>query len=185
MIEKISTSITHVICNKSNSNSKFEIIEYGIECIINTLIPVFLLFIYCIINKTLMEMIIWICLFLHYRNLIGGYHASSHIKCILLSTIYCMLSIYAITISTHISIQCKLIIFIFCFIIHSSMNPIIHHEEDRNQVYLKHCKIKIMITLSLALFFMFVFNYISISISNSIFIAIISAEILYLITENK
>lgn len=184
MIEKISSIIAKYICNNMSANtieSKYEIIEYGIECIINITIPIVFFFCYSLICGSIFEMATWLTIFLIYRNHIGGYHASSHLKCILFSTVYGLLALYVIPWAIYIPFPHKTFFLLLCFTIHIFINPIIHHEENRNPTYLKQCRIKILITLLISCLLIILFNRLMTPISNAIFIGIISAEFLYII----
>lgn len=89
MIEYISRLLAKSLYNDDTEKSSYEeikILQHGIECIINTLIPLVIIFIYAIFSHRTLDMFIWLFSFLLLRNFIGGYHASSHIRCIVLSS---------------------------------------------------------------------------------------------------
>ena len=97
MIEKISFYLAKkiYICSEANNlcvadeeNEDIQVLQYGIECIINMSIPFIVIFGYAWYFKMLMPMIIWMTMFLSLRNYIGGYHANSHFQCILYSIVY-------------------------------------------------------------------------------------------------
>lgn len=97
MIEKISAILAKwILQNTTTSPSdsdEYELLEYGIECIINTLIPIIFFITYSLSQCMFVEMLCWFITFLYIRNVIGGYHASSHISCIIVSTIYGIISL--------------------------------------------------------------------------------------------
>ena len=184
MIEKISALFASYLCKKSGteiSKTEHEILQYGLECIINTYTPIIFFVIYACSSKMLLEMITWLLTFLFYRNLIGGYHASTHIRCILLSTLYGLLSIHFIKSISYVAVQYKAMLIAIIFIYHIFMKPLIHHTENIDQRYIKRCKIKILFFLSIAGICISVFYSFIPNIINSIFIGIISAEFLFLI----
>lgn len=189
MIEKFSWFLTYKILNNNRETSgkgaDYEVIEYAIECIINTIIPFIFYLIYAIVHKILLSMIIWITTFLLLRNFIGGYHASSHFKCIFFSTIYGLFFLYVMTIPLSIHIRYKVIIFLALLIIHFLFEPIVHHEENKNQCYYKKTNLKIQLTLITFCILIVLFNTIIPSVSTAIFFGTISAELLFLISKPK
>lgn len=184
MIEKIAASLARFICTNrtsKNDDSKYEILEYGFECIINTGIPCIIYIIVSIIRQLQSETIIWFSVFIFYRNLIGGYHASSHFKCILFSTLYGGAAILLIPFSLNISIIKKIYIMAIITILHFFLKPVIHHEEDMNSYYLQKTQIKIhilLLTLSLSIL---ILDNIARSLSGAMFIGVLSSELLYLL----
>ena len=99
------------------------------ECIINTFIPLIIIFIYAYFSHRLPDMFIWLFSFLLLRNFIGGYHASSHIRCIILSSIVGILSIILMT---HISSEqfiFKIILILVLFVVFLSIGPILQNES--------------------------------------------------------
>ena len=46
--------------------------------------------------KMLIPMLIWCVMFLMLRNYIGGYHAKTHFRCILYSSVYGVIAMYGI-----------------------------------------------------------------------------------------
>ena len=108
MIEYISKLLAKSLyTDKNTEESSYEeiaILQYGIECIINTFIPLIIIFIYAYFSHRLPDMFIWLFSFLLLRNFIGGYHASSHIRCIILSSIVGILSIILVLFVGFLSI---------------------------------------------------------------------------------
>ena len=93
MIEKIS----HYFSKQLAANTEEEeILQYGFECLINTFIPVIFFLVFAIVQNMITETMIWLILFLLLRNYIGGYHASSHVRCIVISTIYGLTALFCI-----------------------------------------------------------------------------------------
>lgn len=137
MIEYISRFLAKLIydCNAADAaeevsrEEEIEILQYGIECIINILIPLIIIFIYACFSHRLPEMFIWLFSFLILRNFIGGYHASSHIRCMIFSSMVGILAILYIShMSTELSII-KIIILILLFLIFLLIGPITQNES--------------------------------------------------------
>lgn len=91
MIEKISRIISYKLLLFRNadeiSNDDLDILQYGLECIINTLIPIIIFLIVAFHQHMIFDLVLWLITFLITRNYIGGYHARTHLRCIFISTI--------------------------------------------------------------------------------------------------
>ncbi len=89
MINQFSKQIINLIVAKSKQCVDIEQLEiyiYGLECFINTAVPVIILTIFSIFSNTLFETWLWIIIFSILRKYTGGYHAPSQWIC-MLSTI--------------------------------------------------------------------------------------------------
>ncbi len=183
MIEKISYYLAKKIITAQNGNwsenEYHNVIQYGIECIINTAIPITIYVIYALINKIFLSMCVWLVTFLLLRNLIGGYHASTHIKCIISSSIYGLLFLHIIKYTANINSIYIITIYLIIILIHLIFNPIIHHEEDKNQQYIKSTRLKIILLLCITFIFAMIFNVFFQTISLALLMGTISAEILF------
>lgn len=182
MIEQIAGNMAKKLCaltdTKEQTKEDIEVVQYGIECFINIAFPILIIGIVAIIKDQLLEMILWLLSFLLLRNYIGGYHASSHMKCIFFSCVLGISAIFSFTLLPSISLQVKIISCILFLLGNVIAGPIL--QESYGEMETKKRKQK-------AIFFLFeyvmVFSFIEINvqISNSIFIGIVSAELLYLI----
>lgn len=63
---------------------------------INMSIPFMVIFVCAWYFKMLIPMLIWCVMFLMLRNYIGGYHAKTHFRCILYSSVYGVIAMYGI-----------------------------------------------------------------------------------------
>ena len=188
MIENLSSKLAIRLLNKIQAddyNIQYEILEYGIECIINMFIPIIIYISFAVYIKVFPQMLIWLFIFLFYRNLIGGYHANSHIECIFFSSLYGLAAINSIQLLSCTNLSFKIIILFLLIIIHIFVKPIIHHREDYSPVYMRKCRIKIYIFIVTSCVLILLFNNTIPSISSAIFTGIISAEILYVIARFK
>ncbi len=176
-------SISRYLAGKlSNNKDQCDILTYGLECIINTFIPVLIYIVYSAFHAMMLPMLCWLGSFLVYRNIIGGYHAKSHFRCILASIILGIISLSAIQFFTNISLLIKIIVIVLLIILRTQSNPIIHRNEHANDtVYLKKQKKKSIFMLIFFLGIIVLFHLINPSVSSAVFIGIISAEILYMI----
>lgn len=181
MIEKFSKFLaTKLIINDSPTESYLlEVYQYGIECIINTFIPLFIIFIYSLLIHQGIEMIIWTFSFLALRNYLGGYHATSHIRCMCISTIVGIIVVYMQSISPYSYIVFKLTSTVFCFAFYVKFGPITQEDfsiEIRQKLYVHG--------IFLFLFLIIIFSvlmYFKIFIGNSVFFGILTAWFFYAI----
>lgn len=87
MIKKISEIIVDILIQNGHTQYNRGVYVYGMECIISELIADLILFLYTIPQHNTIDAIIWLTAFLSIRIHIGGYHASNHTLCLLISTI--------------------------------------------------------------------------------------------------
>lgn len=183
MIEYISGLLAKWLYDGINADKssyeEIEVLQYGIECIINTLIPLIFIFIYAFLSHRTLDMFIWLFSFLLLRNFIGGYHASSHIRCIVLSSIVGILSIISIS---HISTEYfifKILIIVLLFIVFLMIGPILQNESYNHmqQSFRQKaiCIFIFYITIILLLFFLNLHYW------ASLYIGTVSACVLYII----
>lgn len=142
MIEQLSNFLAHKLINQyddSSDSPDIEVIQYGIECVINTAVPLVLIFAYSICCDSVFEMITWVVTFLLLRNYLGGYHASSHISCMILSSFYGILSIHIIDTIQNLPLEYMILTGCIYFILNIFAGPIIHdndleHKNPRQKV---------------------------------------------------
>lgn len=95
MIEHFSKWLSAWLSHNGGDPTQEKVYAYGIECLANELISDFLL-LFCgfLMNKTI-YIVIWCMSFTAVRLFLGGYHASTHARCILTGTAagICSLSI--------------------------------------------------------------------------------------------
>ena len=85
MIQRISAKIVQALIINSQidvDDDQKEVYIYGMECFINTAVPVIVLFVWAVYIGCIPETFIWIVSFTLLRKITGGYHASSQMKCI-------------------------------------------------------------------------------------------------------
>lgn len=111
MIKKISEIIVDILIQNGHTQYNRGVYVYGMECIISELIADLILFLYTIPQHNTIDAIIWLTAFLSIRIHIGGYHASNHTLCLLISTIISILGLKFSTILYN-----NLYLFIICHI---------------------------------------------------------------------
>lgn len=119
MITTLSKRIVNLLISVSNTNpesEKVEIYVYGLECLLNTGITIFILFIWSLITNTLLETSCWLITFSILRHHSGGLHAPTQFSCI---TSSCLLGISNWLILKLVSYQLISASFIcvFCIVI--------------------------------------------------------------------
>lgn len=72
--------------NLDIDQDQLDVYIYGLECFINTAVPVVLLTIWSILFDTLIETWLWIFTFTTLRKYTGGYHAPTQFTCMAFST---------------------------------------------------------------------------------------------------
>lgn len=97
MIEKNAEYFTEkLVSKKLIQNEDKAVYQYGIEILISTAINLILLLVIGIITRTVLLSIYYLFILATIRTLTGGYHATSHFKCKMLSCftyitiVYCM-----------------------------------------------------------------------------------------------
>lgn len=111
MIKKISEIIVDILIQNGHTQYNRGVYVYGMECIISELIADLILFLYTIPQHNTIDAIIWLTAFLSIRIHIGGYHASNHTLCLLISTIISILGLKFSTLLYN-----NLYLFIICHI---------------------------------------------------------------------
>jgi accessory gene regulator B len=183
MIEYISRLLAKSLYDgdKTDKSSceEIDILQYGIECIINTLIPLIIIFIYAFFSHRTLEMFIWLFSFLLLRNFIGGYHASSHIRCIVFSSSVGILSVLLISHMSTDHFIIKIIIILLLFFTFLLVGPMLQNESYNHmrQTLRKKaiCIFIIYIVCILLLYFLNLHYWIS------LYIGTVSSCILYII----
>lgn len=109
MIKSLSNKITSFLVHKNSiDNEDSEVCSYGLEVLISSLInTVIVLFIGCILGK-FMQTAVFIACYCSIRQFSGGYHASSHGKCIF--TFLCMYIATVVIVGNIYSIYLKPVI---------------------------------------------------------------------------
>lgn len=181
MIERISQHLAKRIMNtlKEDSTDETAVLAYGFECLINLLIPLSFFLIYSICNHIFIEMLCWLVTFLILRNQIGGYHADSHIKCIIYSILYGFVFLHLLIILPPINAYTKIIFYALFICIFAFSSPLLQRNAT--------CQLR---TINACLLFLIqcgiciLLSFIS-SISNAIFLGSFSSVILFLIQKLK
>lgn len=177
-------NISYYFSKKLSSNTEEqEVLQYGFECLINTLIPTIFFFIFAIVQNMIIETIIWIVLFLLLRNYIGGYHASSHGRCITISTFYGLLTLFCIYYFNSIPLIVEICSCSIITIFHILFGPIIN-DNDLTENYRKYKIIGLIIIIGESTL-MLILNFSNIEIHSCLFFSLVSTEILHYVERVK
>lgn len=182
MIEYISRLLAKSLSGDNtakNSCEEIEVLQYGIECIINMLIPVIIIFIYSFLSHKTLDMFIWLFSFLLLRNYIGGYHASSHFRCIVLSSILGILSIISISHISTAYFVLKMLIVVMLFIVFLIIGPILQNESYK---YMQQSlRNKAIFTFMIYIAGILLLFFLNLQYWTSLYVGTISACVLYII----
>ncbi|SDI52129.1 accessory gene regulator B [Pseudobutyrivibrio sp. 49] len=83
-MERIAGKIVNYLVKKSSTTCNQEDLDvyiYGVECLLNELNTLLLLFVWGILTKSLLEMLVWLITFSIFRHHTGGLHAKSNLRC--------------------------------------------------------------------------------------------------------
>ena len=145
--------------------------------------------------KMLIPMLIWCVMFLMLRNYIGGYHAKTHFRCILYSSVYGVIAMYGIIWLAVVPLTVKLIVCGGLLLINIFTGPVIHdenlkgykrnyckigviHDENLKGYKRNYCKIGVVILAGGVVCAVFL-NLGNTKLGNAVFMGIISVEFLY------
>ena len=120
--------IVNWLMENGADESDREVYLYSLECILNELIADSLLILCGILASRLTEIILWLVLFTSIRINLGGYHAKTHIRCIMSSTLLGCACIMTAPLLKDLKVL--LILFsCFSFIIIIKLAPVIHKHH--------------------------------------------------------
>lgn len=84
MINQFAKQLINILTSKTKQSvdsDQLEVYIYGLECLINTAVPVILFTVFSFFTSTVFETWLWIITFSFLRKYTGGYHASSQLSC--------------------------------------------------------------------------------------------------------
>lgn len=95
MIKKISQKVARNLHSlyPDASEDDIEVTSYALECVLNTAITTILIAAYGIYIHKLENVVLWIISYSMFRHFIGGFHASTHFRCITLSSLLCVICV--------------------------------------------------------------------------------------------
>lgn len=85
IINRISDKVVHYAVNNNaldcNDMEMVKFCKYGIEITLSSILNIVLIFVCSLICGTIVEGLIFLCVFIPIRQFTGGYHASTYFKC--------------------------------------------------------------------------------------------------------
>ena len=140
MTKKLANKIATYLCNRNGFGKEdFDVYEYGIEVILCNNIPLIVMLIIGIVTGTLLQTIIFSCVFRFVRTQCGGYHAETSTMCFII-TIGCYLMVLALSFLDFRFIRyLHFIIFLTCEVIFGLFAPVDspnkHVEEEKKNIF--------------------------------------------------
>lgn len=158
-----------------------EIYLYGAECFLNDCFINFLLLVIAVLCKKPLEMLLWIFFFTLLRIHLGGYHASSHFRCIVLSLLIGFCCIFSCPfLAQHFFV---IVIGSFLSILITFLSPVVTHPNHpvsiQKQKDSKHRAKQLVILESF--FCLFSYFFFTHQIAAAIMSGILSAALLNLL----
>lgn len=133
MIKSLSNKITSLLVgNDSIDNEDSEVCSYGLEVLISSLINTVIVLLIGFILGKFMQTVVFIVCYCSIRQFSGGYHASSHGKCIF--TFLCMYIATVFIVGNIYSIHLKLVILLIGILNWISIFILVPVEHVNNQL---------------------------------------------------
>lgn len=168
--------IDWMIANGANQDDR-DVYIYGIECFVNAFTADAIMLLIGYMTNRLPAAILWIIFFTIVRTQVGGYHATTHLRCLLASTALGSVCIFAYPLLSPY----KLLIFLLSLLsllIIIKIAPVIHKNHPVSERRIKPIRWRAIAggAVELALITLFLFIYAD--LSGIIFLALFSATIL-------
>lgn len=97
MISRLAKNIAHFFTlHNITEESKEVIYAYGMELLLSDVLNTFIVLLIALISHTLPAVIIFTAVFMGLRQFAGGYHANSHLSCMLTLTVIMLFFSYGI-----------------------------------------------------------------------------------------
>ena len=127
------------LSGQSTDQDQLDVYIYGLECFINTAVPVTLLTILSLFTECLFETWLWLFVFSVLREYTGGYHASTQFACMTSST---LLGIGNTFISQYINFSSIFVTscYLLCIIVVLILCPIPSSKKELDMLQRKRYK---------------------------------------------
>ena len=167
MIEQLSKRIADNLVKNGADASQREVYAYSMECIFNYLLSDLLLYSIGFLIHQLPAIFVWSISYSLLRVHIGGYHASTHARCIISGTIVGLLSLPLNQLRTAfpLSILLLLVILVGNIIL---FTPVVHERHPVSAQGKKKAKIYAALVTSLGFVLFVVLRHANIALCNSI-----------------
>lgn len=147
MYKKLVVKIFPGVINQAGSEDEKEVVIYGLEIMVSTIVNLLVLLFIGLISNNLLETIIFIGCFCMIRGQAGGYHANSYISCLL-----CSIFTYGviILINPYITQEYNTILIIIAVISYAvilGLAPILNGKRTFSIKEIEKIKIKVKVIL--------------------------------------
>ena len=106
MISKLAKSIAHFfVVQNITEESKEVIYAYGMELLISDVLNTIIVLLIALFSHTLPAVVVFIAVFMGLRQFVGGFHANSHLSCMLISFFITNPSFQTVQISQALSVD--------------------------------------------------------------------------------
>lgn len=178
MISKLAKNIAHFfVVQKTVEENKEAIYAYGMELLISDVLNTLIVLLIALISHTLPAMIVFTAVFMGLRKFAGGYHANSHLSCMLTLVVVMLIFSYGIC---NVSEKYAWIISIGFVVISIpvifNLAPVPHPNkpvsEEKGAKLKKRSRILVLLLSMLALLLIiFRLNKISLYVSSGMFLS--------------
>lgn len=182
MISKLAKNIAHFfVVQKTVEENKEAIYAYGMELLISDVLNTLIVLLIALISHTLPAMIVFTAVFMGLRKFAGGYHANSHLSCMLTLVVVMLIFSYGIC---NVSEKYAWIISIGFVVISIpvifNLAPVPHPNkpvsEEKGAKLKKRSRILVLLLSMLALLLIiFRLNKISLYVSSGMFLSALAA----------
>lgn len=189
IITFLSKTISHFLCkNNVIDKQELEIYQYGFEIIISTLLGFIIVMLIGLAFHMTLSAIFYYVVFVILRQLTGGYHADSYLKCNLVfsGVSFCTLGMIKLCYISHMyTLTFHFLILAMVMLSVCKLAPIENPNKPMTQDELKHNhKIAIILTVILTVISCITF-YFQLEISILIAFTLFSISALILIAKNQ
>lgn len=167
MIQQLSCRVSNYLVAHGADDTQKEVYSYSIECLLNFTLSIFLLFSAGFFLHRLPEIGIWCISYLMLRIQIGGYHASTHARCIVSGTLVgiCSLPLNRLwTLSPFIG----MILFLLILLDIAWFAPVLHPHHPVSAKGRKKAKLRAVIITFLGYIIMLILQHFHYTICNAI-----------------
>lgn len=164
MISNLAKSIAHFfVVQKIVEEPREVIYAYGLELLISDVLNTLIVLLIAVFTHTLPAVLVFVAVFVGLRQFVGGYHANSHLSCMLTLIVVMMLFCFGVC---NISKRLALV-FGICFIVISlpiifCIAPVSHPNKpmsDEKHDKLKKCSRILSFAIFVAVILMLILGY--------------------------
>ena len=159
MLQIISEQLANIIFDCQSEDRELEI--YGCKLLISSTLTQFFILVTGIISGMFLESILFLLFFSALRIFVGGYHAKSYLKCVILSifTYLCVMCLYKVFFYVFMNLYVQIVLFIVSFII--VLGKILIFQTIRSQtiIYSSGNIGLVVLTIEIFLFYVLLFGF--------------------------